>query len=136
MLAPPLGSSRWLAGRGKAHLHPFEETVSIVGPVVGAIILLTLFFKFVGWASRRSSSGTTAFIVKGVFDGDTPAIVHLSTGAALEDVRMLGFTEPPAGKAPFPYELSHMAILQHPDGCHTLVPAKLIRRIEVPRRND
>ena len=113
-------------------MHPFEQTISVVGPIVGAIVVLALFFKLLGWASHRSASRTARFAVKGIFDGNTPATVHLSSGNALEDVRILGFTEASSAKAAFPYELSRMVILQHPDGRHTLVQAKMIRKIDVP----
>lgn len=112
-------------------MHPFEQTISVVGPIVGAIVVLALFFRLLGSAGHRSASATTRFVVKGIFDGNTPATVHLSSGNSLEDVRILGFTEPPSAKAPFPFELSRMVILQHPDGRHTLVQAKMIRKIEV-----
>jgi hypothetical protein len=113
-------------------MHPFEQTVSVVGPIVGAIVVLTLFFRLLGWISHRSASGTTRFVVKGVFDGNTATTVHLSSGNAIENVRILGFTNPPSAKAPLPFELSRMVILQHADGRRALVQAKMIRKIEVP----
>lgn len=111
-------------------MHPFEQTVSVVGPLVGAIIVLTLFFRFLGWITRKAGPSVVQFSAKGVFDGNTPATVSLSSGETLENVRILGFTQT-TGKADFPYELSRMVILQHDDGRHSLIQAKLIRRIDV-----
>ena len=113
-------------------MYPFVQTISVVGPIVGAIMLLALFFKLLGWAGRRTAPRTTRLVVAGIFDGDTLATIHLSNGTSLENVRIVGFTEPPSAKSAFPYELSRMAILEHPDGRHTLVQAKMIRKIEVP----
>lgn len=113
-------------------MHTLEQTIGVVGPVVGAIIVLTLFFNFLGWVGLRTASGTTRIAVRGVFDGNTSTTIHLSNGETLEDIRILGFTKPPSVKAGFPYELSGMVILQHPDGRHTIIRAKMIRKIEVP----
>ncbi|GJM25430.1 MAG: hypothetical protein DHS20C16_18450 [Phycisphaerae bacterium] len=112
-------------------MHPFEQTVSVIGPIVGAIVVLTLFFKFLGLANRGTASRTTRIAVKGVFDGSTLSTVHLSSGNALEDVRILGFTDPSTSKVAFPHELGRMVILQHSDGRHTLIQAKMIRKIDV-----
>lgn len=113
-------------------MQTFEQTIGVVGPIVGAIIVLTLFFKLLGWVGRGSASGTTRIAVKGIFDGNTSTTIHLSNGDTLEDIRILGFTKPPSIKEGFPHELSGMVILQHPDGRHTIIQAKMIRRIEVP----
>jgi hypothetical protein len=113
-------------------MHPFEQTVSIVGPIAGAIAVLALFFHFLGWATRRTTSRAARFVVKGVFGGDTRVTVHLTSGNALENVRILGVTEPLSEKEAFPYEFRQMVILERPDGQRTLVRAKMILRIEVP----
>jgi len=121
-------------------MHPFEQTVSVVVPIVGAIVaaivVLTLFFKLLNWGRRGAAFETTRFAVTGVFDGKTPSTVHLSNGSTIEDVRILGFTDSSSAKTAFPYELGHTMVLRHPDGRHTLVQAKTIRRIEVPAQTS
>ncbi|MGD8450582.1 MAG: hypothetical protein PVJ57_02090 [Phycisphaerae bacterium] len=112
-------------------MHPLEQALSVIGPIVGGIIVLALFFKFLGRVGRGIASGTTRFTVKGVFDGNTRATIYLNSGDALKDVRILGFTESSVGTMGLPYELGHLLILQHADDRHTLVHARLIRRIEV-----
>lgn len=113
-------------------MHPFEQTISIIGPIVGAIIFLALFFRLFGWASRNAAFKSTRGAARGVFEGRTLATVHLSNGSSLEDVRIHGFTDTSCGKAGLPFELGQMVILEHADGRHTLVHAKLIRKIDVP----
>ena len=113
-------------------MHPFEETVSIVGPLVGAIIVLALFFKFMGWVSRQSPARPTRIGFKGILDDKTRATIHLSNGTSFEDACLLGFTDSESIKGHFPYELQGMVILGLPDGRKVLVQAKLIRMIEVP----
>jgi hypothetical protein len=111
-------------------MHPFEQTISVVGPVVGAIVFLTLFFKLVGWMSRKSAS-PNRIKFKGVLDDHTMCTVHVAGGMAFENVRLIGFTDSSSAKGPFPYELHGMVILEHADGRRTMIQAKNIRMIEV-----
>jgi hypothetical protein len=113
-------------------MEQFGQTLGVVAPIVGAIMVLTVFFKVVGWMSGRFPASTTRIAFKGVLDARTRATVHLSNGTTLENVRFIGFTEAGSAKHPFPFELQGMVILEHPDGRRTMVPAKLIRMIEVP----
>jgi hypothetical protein len=110
----------------------FLDTVSVVGPIVGGIAALALFFQLLGWATRRSGSAVTRFAVKDVLHGQTAANVHLTGGRAIEDVRILGFVSPSSGKDELPYEFGRLVVLEHPDGRRTLLRAKLIQQIEVP----
>jgi hypothetical protein len=113
-------------------MHPFELTLSIVGPVVGGIIVLTVFFKLIGWIDRRSVAGTTRIAFKGVVDRKTLVVVHLATGRTIENVRLIGFTDSGSIKGPFPYELQNLVILEGVDGRRLLVQSRQIRMIEVP----
>jgi len=110
-------------------MHPFEQTISVVGPVVGGIVFLTLFFKLVGWMSSKSAPNRIEF--KGVLDDRTLCTVHVAGGTTFENVRLIGFTDSASEKGPFPYELHGMVILEHSDGKRTMIQAKNIRMIEV-----
>lgn len=112
-------------------MHPFEQTVSVVGPVVAGIIVLSIFFKLLArWGTSGESMRRVG--LKGILDDKSPATVHLTTGVALENVRFIGFTNPDSMKGPFPFELRGMVIFEHPDGRRTIVAAKMIKMIEVP----
>jgi hypothetical protein len=117
-------------------MHPFEQTISVIGPIVGAIIVLTIFFQVVGWLNRRAGGGPTQIALRGILDKSTRATVHLSTGAMFQDVRIIGFIDSGSAKMPFPYDLQSMVILEHADGKRILVHPKLIRMIEVPPKGD
>src|SRR5688500_6364672 len=112
-------------------MHPFEETISVIGPIVGGIIILTLFFKLLGWISGKSSPSPRRVAFKGILDEHTLCTIHLGGGTTYENVRLIGFTDSSSAKGPFPYELNGMAILEHTDGRRTLIQAKNIRTIEV-----
>ena len=108
-------------GRPDAHrievpMHPFEQTISIVAPFVLAIIVLTLFFQFMGWIARGATAKSRNIAIKGILDQKTPATVHLMNGTTFENVRLIGFTDSSSVKGPFPYELMGMLILEDPDG--------------------
>src|SRR5688572_28688249 len=110
-------------------MHPLEHTISVVGPVVGGIVFLTLFFKLVGWMSSKSAPNRIKF--KGVLDDHTLCTVHAAGGTTFENVRLIGFTDSASAKGPVPYELHGMVILEHSDGRRTMIQAKNIRMIEV-----
>lgn len=109
-------------------MHPFEQTVSVVGPVVAAVIILTLFFQLL---ARYSAKAPSRMGLKGIFDDRTPLIVHLSNGTTYADVRLAGFTDAAAPKGHLPYDLHGMVILEHADGRRTLIHGKSIRMIEI-----
>ena len=117
-------------------MHPFEETISIVGPIVLGIIVLAVFFKFTNWLGGRSGAAPQRLAIQGVFDDNTRATVHLSNRTNLEDVRIVGFTDSQSGKGACPWELHGMVVLEDPHGGRTLVRAKLIRMIEIPPQRN
>lgn len=113
-------------------MHPFEQTVGVVVPVVAAVMVLTVFFNFMGWVSRRFAGSPTRITFRGILDDETRAAVHLSNGTSFEDARFVGFTDADSFKGLFPFELRGMVILELPDGRRVIVQARLIRMIEVP----
>ncbi|MGC1272683.1 MAG: hypothetical protein WBC44_03175 [Planctomycetaceae bacterium] len=112
-------------------MHPLEHTISVIGPIVGGIIVLTVFFKIVSWLDHRVA-GPSRIRFKGMLDDKTRATIHLANGSKFENVRILGFTDPGSAKTPLPFELAGMVILEQRDGTKVMVQAKLIRMIEVP----
>lgn len=112
-----------------AAIHPFEQTISVVGPLVVAIIVLVLFAKLLSWIGSKSPK---RFRFKGVLDEARECTVHLGNGTSLEHVRLVGFIDSASEKGGFPYELHNLLILEHADGRRTLIPAKSVRMIEVP----
>ena len=113
-------------------MNTFVETISILGPFVGAIMVLTVFFRLLGWVSGRSAASVTRIAFKGILDERTRATVHLSNGTSFKGARFVGFTDSGSIKGAFPYQLQGMVVLELPDGGRVLVLAKLIRMIEVP----
>ncbi len=123
-------------------MHPFVETISIAGAVaaaiVGAIVVLTLFYRGLSWLSGAKAG---AMAVRGVLKKDTVATVHLSGGEIFERVRCVGFTNAENMKSNFPFELSGMVILEDESKTRFLVRAKNIKMIVVaatsaPPRDD
>ena len=100
--------------------------------IVGVVVSLALFFKCLRYFDAKVSPNTERVKIRGVIDGHTRVTIHLSTGAIFENVILVGFTRSDNMKGAFPYELSGMSILEHPDGKRTIVQSKLIKMIDVP----
>jgi hypothetical protein len=113
-------------------MHPFEQTISVVGPIVGAVIVLTLFFRSLSWFDRRSSGEGSPHRFRGVVGKETRVIVHLNNGNTFEDVLLVGFISGESVKVAIPFEWRSLVILEQIDGRRFLVPAKQLRMIEVP----
>ena len=111
-------------------MHPFEQAVSIVGAVVLAIIVLTIFYRLLGWMSGDRDAKAMSMKLRGILDEKTPATIQMNRGATLTDVRVVGFTNAADFKGAFPYELGGMIILARPDGGRTLIRANQVRMIE------
>jgi hypothetical protein len=115
-------------------MHPFEETISIAGAVaaviVGAIVILTLFYRGLAWLSGEGSKPET-IAVRGVLKKNTLATVHLVGGETFERVRFVGFTNSETMKTHLPFELNGMVILEDEQKTRFLVRAKNIRMIVV-----
>lgn len=114
-------------------MHPFVETISVLGAVVIAvvsgIIVLTLFFKALSWTGGRKPEGLS---VRGVLGKATLVTVHMAGGESFERVHFIGFTASQGMKAHLPWGLGGMVILEDEQRKRYLVRAKNIRMIVVP----
>jgi hypothetical protein len=97
--------------------------------IVGAIVVLTLFYRGIAWISGGAKPDTVA--VRGVLKKDTLAKVHVAGSNPFERVRFVGFTNSQPMKAHLPFELSGMVILEDESKTRFLVRAKDIRMIVV-----
>lgn len=115
-------------------MHPFVETVSVAGAIVlvivGAIMVLTLFFRMLSWVSTGGAK-PDAIAVRGVLKKDTLSTVHLAGGERFERVRFIGFTSSESPKTRLPYELNGMVILEDEQQQRYLVRAKNIKMITI-----
>jgi len=120
-------------------MHPFVETISIAGGVaaaiVGAIVVLTLFYRGLSWLSGAESKLGT-IDVRGVLKKDTIATIHLTGGDTFERVRFIGFTNTETMKAHLPFELNGMVILEDEQKTRFLVRAKNIKMIVVAAESN
>ncbi|MEM9253422.1 MAG: hypothetical protein AAGB29_13825 [Planctomycetota bacterium] len=112
-------------------MQTFYQTLGLVTPVVAAIILLALFFRWLAGGTESVEEKPDRIALKGVLNEKTLATVHLSGGRSFEQVRLIGFTKSESFKGMMPYELSDMLILEHQDGRRTLIPARSVRSIEI-----
>jgi hypothetical protein len=114
-------------------MHPFVETISYVGGVavafVGAIVVLTLFFKGMSWITGKKPE---ALSVRGVIAKTTLVTVHMVGSESFERVRFIGFTTSQSMKAHLPYGLDGVVILEDEQRQRFLVRAKNIKMIVVP----
>lgn len=115
-------------------MHPFVETISIAGAlavvIVGAIVVLTLFYRGWEWLFGAGSKPDT-MAVRGVLKRNTWAAVHLAGGETFERVRFVGFTNSETLKTHLPFELNGMVILVDEQQTRFLVRAKNIKMIVV-----
>ncbi len=121
-------------------MHPFEQTISVVIPIalaiVGAVIILNLYFRLAAWFGGSSSGEGRPTRFRGVVDKKTRVTVHLANGISYENVLLVGFVQSGTPKAAIPLEWRSLVILEDPEGRRFLFPAKLLKLIEVPPRGD
>jgi len=114
-------------------MHPFFETISIAGAIgvvmVAAIILLTLFYRVLALMAHNTLPDPIN--VWGVLEHGTLATVYVSGQQPFERVRLSGVTTART-KAPVPWELTGMLVLEDEAGTRILVRAKDVRMIVVP----
>jgi hypothetical protein len=103
----------------------FGEMIAVVGAIVGGIIVLTLFFKLIGWIERR---GAKPVSIRGVLDNKARCTVYTG-GKTIENV-LISFVDEAPAKG-IPYQLRGWVVLEHADGRRTMLQAKTIRMIEV-----
>ncbi|TWU43548.1 hypothetical protein Q31b_25890 [Novipirellula aureliae] len=119
-------------------MHPFVETISIAGgiaaAIVGAVVLLTLFYRGLSWITGGEKPDTIA--VRGVLKKDTLATVHVAGRKPFERVRFIGFTNSQSMKTHLPWELNGMVIFEDEASTRFLVRAKDIKMIIVPPNGE
>jgi hypothetical protein len=119
-------------------MHTFVETIGIAGgvavAVVGAIMVLTLFYRCVAWTTGGARPDTIA--VRGVLKKDTLATVHVAGSKPFERVRFIGFTDSRTMKTHLPFELNGMVILEDENKTRFLVRAKDIKMIIVSSSHE
>ena len=111
-------------------MHPFEQAVSIIGTIVLAIMVLTIFYRLLGWMSGDRDAKAMKMKLRGILDDKTPVTIQMNRGSSLTDVRVVGFTNAMDFKGAFPHELGGMIILARPDGSRMLIRANQVRVIE------
>ncbi len=115
-------------------MHPFEETISVVGAVaialVAAIMVLTLFFKALARLAHQGAK-PEAISIRGVLGKNTFATVHMVGGQSFDRVRLVGFTTSQTLKTHLPFELHGMVVLEDEKQQRFLVRAKDIKMIVV-----
>ena len=109
-----------------------ENILWFVGSITLSIMVLTIFFRVLKRFGGGGGAPVERFGFRGILGPDTVVTVTLSSGVVFEKVRLVGFTAPDDIKGHFPYELSGMVVLQHPDDSQTIVKSKLIKQIDVP----
>jgi hypothetical protein len=109
-------------------VHPFEAALSVVGVIVGGIIILTLFVRLAGRFGRPLKVKVKPFLFDGVFDEHTRVTVHLKNNERLEHVRIIGLID--QQNAGLPHDLRTLLAIEHADGHRALIHAGAIRMIE------
>jgi hypothetical protein len=59
-------------------------TASVIGPIVVAIMVLTLFFRFLSWFSGEAPVTTNKLRFRGIVDEHSRVNVHLANGNCIE----------------------------------------------------
>ena len=106
-------------------------TSAVVGTIVCAIMVLTIFFKIVSRFSHDKTSLKT-ITIENLLDETTQVVVRLKDGTQFENIRIIGHSNSAAADNLLPYELQNLVILEQLDGTRLMIPAKLIHGIVVP----
>jgi hypothetical protein len=114
-------------------LHPFVETISVVGAVgivfTAVIVTLVVFFRGISWITGKKPENLS---IRGVIAKTTVVTVHMVGDKSFEKVQFVGFTSAQGSKAHLPWGLEGMVILENEEHQRYLVRAKDIKMIVVP----
>lgn len=86
-------------------MHPFEVTISIVGGIALGIIALMLFIYTIEWLGWKVGRNAKRLPMNKLRDERTVVTVHLASAETLENVRLIGVTDPGSPQKGFPFEL-------------------------------
>jgi hypothetical protein len=111
-------------------VHPLESAISIVGTVVVAIILLTVFFRILkAFDPKKEEDQRISY--QELFKDVDKANVQAGDGKLYENVRILGITDSYQNRT-MPWEAGGMLVLERSDGSRVLVQAKQVLAVEIP----
>lgn len=113
-------------------MHPFEVTISIVGGIALGIIGLMLFIYTLEWLGWKVGRNAKRLPMNKLLDEKTIVTVHLASAETLENVRLIGVTDPGTGQKGFPYDIGDPMIFEHPDGRRSMIRSKSIKSIDIP----
>jgi hypothetical protein len=98
---------------------------------VAVIVVLSLFFKAMRAISPPPDSTPEPLAIRGVIGKDTLVRVRMICGVTYESVLFIGHTSSSFSKSGLPPALSHMLILEDPEGRRHLIREKDVRTIEI-----
>jgi hypothetical protein len=119
-------------------MDAFTQTFGGVLALCLGIIILTVFFKTLGYLGRLWSGAETTVIKSQSFVAEKAIVkVFLKDGEILDSVTFLGFSQTSTShRSPgqgLPFELNKMAVFANPDGTKIFVAPKAINSIhELP----
>jgi len=116
-------------------MDAFWQTLGGVLALCTGVIVLTLFFKGVGYLSTLlNRSENTVIKTQSFIAASTLVKVRLTGGHILDRVTFLGFTNSTArgqnAGNRIPFEISRMAVFQNQDMTKIYVPGRAIDSIE------
>lgn len=104
------------------------RTAAVVTPLVGAVIVPSLFFMFVGWLGRRGQVRVRRVLLTRLLNEQTPADVYRRGGVIVRCVTEIA-TPSISENRGLPFPMQDLIILRSADGSSTIVPARTVLRI-------
>lgn len=99
-----------------------------IGAICIGIIVLTVFFKIIGYLGDRVSP-VKHIKIKKLLSQSELVTAHLTSGDAIPNLKFIGFTDTASVKG-VPYELTNLVTFEKLDGTTVLVRANRIKMIE------
>ena len=99
-----------------------------IGAICIGIMVLTVFFKTIGYLGDRVSP-VKHIKIKKLLSQSELVTAHLTSGDEIPNLKFIGFTDTGSVKG-VPYELTNLVTFEKPDGTTVLVRANRIKMIE------
>jgi hypothetical protein len=104
-----------------------------IGAICIGIMVLTVFFKIIGYLGDRVSP-VKHIKIKKLLSQSELVTAHLTSGDEIPNLKFIGFTDTGSVKG-VPYELTNLVTFEKPDGTTVLVRANRITMIEGQKQN-